>query len=725
MSEYCDYCQASVKPWDEGDGQFSCPSCLNILIEIKTDKKTGEVYHKDVSKRYNTYTADAGKDMWGRSDSSTWNTGYTPWWKKKTSWAGSVWSGYGQQTSLSSGWSSPIGSHYTGWDADRTKSYRMMKHKNHLDGLAKIVDPTIKHQLDYATRKESYCDMDNHNIRVDGSLILNNDDKLDVVAGLAIHEKLHLVHSKPLGKVLRREKRAIEIEHGKHGFSLYKSVCNLVEDEYIEKQLPKTCPGYISYISAVKDHYWKEKSKEMQECDEPFGDLIQTIMLFVRYPSALTSAQKRRWNNDLRIVETILKKDGLDEERRFEAMKKLWLHLIKRAEQLGYVADDTSFEGLYGDMITEKCKKYKDELRERYPEMSEEEMKKFLEEYKQTVVDDFKSGWHLDKSPINGAMKAIGVIIRKRIEELTGEAKKGNISETLAKKIKELIEQDYSEYMMNTSDAPNVKQRKITWQKISPSSSEREKYQRERKIMKGIIGKLKRKIQLYGNPLKLSIYNQKRGKLNKRVLHRIPAGRNDVFKITTVNEDKQLDVCLLVDESGSMHGREIRMARRCCIAVKEALQDNGKLNLWVFGHTADQKQRLATEMYEYASPAMQDRPLACGAMQARYENRDGSAIYASAERIKQQTDHPSAEKLMIIFSDGCPSADGYRGSKAYDHTKQMVHKVEDMGFKVIQVGFGGGAARWQSRMFDHAVAIDTVETLPKAISKILRKVMKI
>jgi len=325
-------------------------------------------------------------------------------------------------------------------------------------------------------------------------------------------------------------------------------------------------------------------------------------------------------------------------------------------------------------------------------------MKKFLEEYKQTVVDDFKSGWHLDKSPINGAMKAIGVIIRKRIEELTGEAKKGNISETLAKKIKELIEQDYSEYMMNTSDAPNVKQRKITWQKISPSSSEREKYQRERKIMKGIIGKLKRKIQLYGNPLKLSIYNQKRGKLNKRVLHRIPAGRNDVFKITTVNEDKQLDVCL---------------------------QDNGKLNLWVFGHTADQKQRLATEMYEYASPAMQDRPLACGAMQARYENRDGSAIYASAERIKQQTDHPSAEKLMIIFSDGCPSADGYRGSKAYDHTKQMVHKVEDMGFKVIQVGFGGGAARWQSRMFDHAVAIDTVETLPKAISKILRKVMKI
>ena len=37
MSEYCDYCQESVEPWDEGRGKYSCPSCLNILID---DDKT-------------------------------------------------------------------------------------------------------------------------------------------------------------------------------------------------------------------------------------------------------------------------------------------------------------------------------------------------------------------------------------------------------------------------------------------------------------------------------------------------------------------------------------------------------------------------------------------------------------------------------------------------------------------------------------------------------------
>ena len=40
--------------------------------------------------------------------------------------------------------------------------------------------------------------------------------------------------------------------------------------------------------------------------------------------------------------------------------------------------------------------------------------------------------------------------------------------------------------------------------------------------MKPITNSLKRKIDLYGNTQVLSIRNQKRGKLDKRMLHRIP-----------------------------------------------------------------------------------------------------------------------------------------------------------------------------------------------------------
>ena len=719
MEEYCNYCQAEVDAWDEGDGVWSCPSCLNILFTSSLDDEGKETVEAVDQSTYNTYTADTGKDMWGRDKSSTWSTGYTPWWQKTES---SVYSG--GQTSLSSGWGggySSFGGY--GWSADRTKTYRMMKHKNHLDGLAKIVDPTIRHSLDYSTKQQSYCDLQNDSIRVDGSLILNNDDKLDVVAGLAIHEKLHLVHSKPLHKYLKDKRYGIMDEHGSFGFDLYKSICNLVEDEYIEKQLPKTCPGYVSYISATKDHYWKKVEDKLQDNDEPFGDLMSTILLFVRYPSSLSAPQKKRWANDLKIVEKILKKDGIDKEGRFTAMENLWKHMMKRAKQLGYDKDE-GFESMYGDAINGECERYEERCRESGYEG--DELEEIMKKHRESVTKDYKRDYESRcKTAVAKAMNAIGEELRKIIAEMTGEHKKGKISKQLEDDIKELLEKDYEESHIKGADAFNNRQTKVTWQKVLPDSYHREKYVSDKKEMKPVISKLKRKIQLYGNPMTLTIPNQIKGRLNKRQLHRIPQDRNDLFEIKIVQDDKQLDVCLLVDESGSMGSHYMSHARQSCIAVKEALQDNEKLNLWVFGHTADQNERGATEMYEYASPFMRDRPLACGAMRARYENRDGTAIFTSAERVKSQSEHPSAEKLMIVFSDGAPSADGYRGDSAHKHTAKMVKKVEGMGFAVIQVGFGGWAHRQQSDMFTNSIAVNDINKLPMQIGKILKKVLRI
>ena len=354
MQEFCNYCQADVELWDEGDGIFSCPSCLNVLAETKDDTL--------VSKEI-TSTSHEGTDIWNRGTSYTWGSG--------SSW----WQGGLSGSSLSSGWSSGTTIHNSGWSADKGESYRMMKHKNHLDGLAKIVDPTIKHTLDYATERQSYCNMETGNIRVDGSLILEDDDKLDVVAGLTIHEKLHLVHSDILHKHLKEKRYKIIDEHGSMGFGLYKNLSNLVEDEYIESRLPKTCPGYVNYISAVKDHYWEDMSEELTDVDEPFGDLMGAILLYVRYPSSLSAPQKKRWANDLRIVEDILKKDGLDKERRLIAIDKLWKHMMKRAEQLGYGKEEESWDKKYADAMQGEIDGYEEYLDKEYPDLSEEDKK--------------------------------------------------------------------------------------------------------------------------------------------------------------------------------------------------------------------------------------------------------------------------------------------------------------------------------------------------------------
>ena len=128
-------------------------------------------------------------DIWGRSKSYTSGKG-TSWWNKGSS-----------TCSVSSMWGSWSGGYNS--TTKTNDAARMLKHKNHLDSLCKVVDPTVKHSLSFAYKGMSYSDMEKGNIVVDGKMLKDSDDNLDITAGLAIHEKLHLIHTKP---ILRWEK---------------------------------------------------------------------------------------------------------------------------------------------------------------------------------------------------------------------------------------------------------------------------------------------------------------------------------------------------------------------------------------------------------------------------------------------------------------------------------------------------------------------------------------
>ena len=139
------------------------------------------------------YEIDVNEDLdvWNRGSGYTWGGG-TAWWQ--SSHMGS---------SVSSMWS-------TGTYVADNHASRMLKHKQHIDSLCKVVDPTVPHTLQFATDHSSgHTDMSRGHIVVDGSLIRNSDTKLDILAGLAIHEKLHVIHSTPLMKWQRDARRDI------------------------------------------------------------------------------------------------------------------------------------------------------------------------------------------------------------------------------------------------------------------------------------------------------------------------------------------------------------------------------------------------------------------------------------------------------------------------------------------------------------------------------------
>ena len=125
---------------------------------------------------------DESLDVWNRGSGYTWGGG-SSWWSR--SYGGSTMTGM---------WSMG-GNAYT----HDNHASRMLKNKGHIDSLCKVVDPTVPHTLEFATKHGSgHTDMSRGHIVVDGSLIRHNDSKLDILAGLAIHEKLHVIHSTPL-----------------------------------------------------------------------------------------------------------------------------------------------------------------------------------------------------------------------------------------------------------------------------------------------------------------------------------------------------------------------------------------------------------------------------------------------------------------------------------------------------------------------------------------------
>jgi Mg-chelatase subunit ChlD len=692
--DFCYVCD----DWAEDDGHGNCKECG---VSFKTvdpfiSPATAKVYSSPAPK------ISAYGDVWNRGGQYTWGSG------------GSWWGGSGSFTSQwGGGWSS----------ANADREARMLKHKRHLDSLCKVVDPTVKHTLNFSTNK-SYSNMERGTIFVDGSLLKDNDDKLDIVAGLSIHEKLHLVHTQPLirwEKSYAYEKKLSGVES-----KLLHNIGNIVEDEFIESQLAKTHAGYVEYIQKVKEHYFEKHGDKIEKCEDPFGDVLNTLLAMVRYPQVITKERRKKHAKHIQFFARALTNALRSREESLKAIESLYDYMRQLAKKQ---AEAT--KGADEEEMMKRAEEKLDEILGTYEEkgMSGELSADDIEKMKDRLLRDERS--EAERHSRYGDQQVMRDGTEAMTDELVDyEKTMGKISDALDGAIKELEDSDYSEEKWDKGKTLGLKvSNKITWRN-QKANTERSKndYQDALVQMKGAISGLKRRIDLYGDTKIHTIRNQKRGRLDKKMLHKIPLGRDDLFKNIVIDEDKPLDVCLLVDESGSMGHGKMKRARETAIALREALKDNPALSLWVFGHTADGYAwdgKGDTNMSIYWSPTYQTDMSAMGAMSARCENRDGMAILSSADRVKHETTSPSSNKLMIVISDGEPSASQYRGYTAINHTRKVVKHIESQGWSVIQVGISGAREHTMCDMFKNWIYIDDSSQLVNKVSRIIRKVIKV
>ena len=688
-----DFCYA-CDDWTDADGHGNCKDCGNSYTTVDP------FVSPTIAKTYSSPapTVSAHGDLWNRGSGFTWG-------------GSSYWSGGGTTS-------------WGNWSRSTNDSARMLKHKRHLDSLCKVVDPTVKHSLHFATDSKNYSNMANGTIYVDGTLIENDDDKLDVLAGLSIHEKLHLVHTKPLTKWEREYSHQNHLSPAQE--RLLHNIFNIIEDEYIESQLAKTHAGYTMYIEKVKQHFFGKHGHKIDEFNgNPIADIMNTLLAMVRYPQSISADRRKKHSKHIQFFARALKDALTDRHSTFMAMDSIYCYMNQLAKEEAKKHKGTDEE----EILRRADERLKDLLGEWGEsvgeEMSAEDMERIKDRLIEKERDEAERGDRYDRK------EKLSRALDKFAKELADYSlDRDTISDELANEIDELADSDYSEEKWDVSRALGLRQGgKVTWRNQRASSDyDKSKYTEAERNMKSAIGQLKRKIQLYGDTRINTIRNQRRGKLDKRMLHKIPLGRPDLFKNVIIDEDKPLDVCLLVDESGSMGSWKMAKARETAIALRESLKDNQALNLWVFGHTADGYEwdgKGDTNMSVYWSPTYKSDIKAMGAMRARSENRDGMAILASAERVKAESPSLGSNKLMIVISDGEPSADKYRFPIGVPHTKKCVRHIEGQGWNVIQIGISGAREHIMKDMFTNYILCDDTGELPTKVSKVIRRVIKI
>ena len=84
-----------------------------------------------------------------------------------------------------------------------------------------------------------------------------------------------------------------------------------------------------------------------------------------------------------------------------------------------------------------------------------------------------------------------------------------------------------------------------------------------------------------------------------------------------------------------------------------------------------------------------------------------------------------SNKLMIVISDGEPSADKYRFNVGVPHTKKCVRHIEGQGWNVIQIGISGARENIMKEMFNNYIMCEDMNQLPTKVSKVIRKVIKV
>lgn len=535
---------------------------------------------------------------------------------------------------------------------------------------------------------------------------IDNNVKLDVFLGTTIHEFSHILYT-DMAEIRKNRPN-------KFLFNLF----NTIEDERIEYNTTQNYPGYANFIGQAKYYYFDLLYKKAEKQDD-LMDVLQNILYIVRYPARVDTKVIYRHQVLFDKIKKVLCDFGNNSKEAYDKAEKIYKLLLDyfkfpppppEEQQEGDEEQDQS-DSSEGQSDSGEGQEGSDGSSD--PQNSKQSSQK--QDSKDNEGSDKNS--KTQSSPKSGSDEgSAGKKKQEPIKAYTQEEIK-QAAEKLAEQMRRLIISNTSLNSNEIKDewdskeiADECKQIKDDVFIVKQEDYER-RYKADFDTVKQHINGLVNTFSKFFVEQEYRLTGMRRGVLDTNKLAEAYQAVETVYSNKFKRTTPGLDVCVLIDESGSMSGTNISSARKCAILLNEVFLRLKQCDFYVYGHTADNRQTGEVTINVYRDHWNRNR-YALGKVDSYSNNKDSVAIEETYKMVRKQTAKPL---LMFVISDGAPNAWGLRGQPAVEEVKKVVNRIESNGDTLVCQIAIGSHFRPQD-MFNHYVVMTDMDTFPRDLS---------
>lgn len=535
---------------------------------------------------------------------------------------------------------------------------------------------------------------------------IDNNVKLDVFLGTTIHEFSHILYTD-----------MVEIRKNRPNKFLF-NLFNTIEDERIEYNTTQNYPGYANFIGQAKYYYFDLLYKKAEKQDD-LMDVLQNILYIVRYPARVDTKVIYRHQVLFDKIKKVLCDFGNNSKEAYDKAEKIYKLLLDyfkfpppppEEQQEGDEEQDQS-DSSEGQSGSGEGQEGSDGSSD--PQNSKQSSQK--QDSKDNEGSDKNS--KTQSSPKSGSDEgSAGKKKQEPIKAYTQEEIK-QAAEKLAEQMRHLITSNTSLNSNEIKDewdskeiADECKQIKDDVFIVKQEDHER-RYKADFDTVKQHINGLVNTFSKFFVEQEYRLTGMRRGVLDTNKLAEAYQAVETVYSNKFKRTTPGLDVCVLIDESGSMSGTNIASARKCAILLNEVFLRLKQCDFYVYGHTADNRHMGEVTINVYRDHWNRNR-YALGKVESYSYNKDSVAIEETYKMVRKQTSKPL---LMFVISDGAPNAYGLRGQPAVEEVKKVVNRIESNGDTLVCQIAIESHFRPQD-MFNHYVVMTDMNTFPSDLS---------